>query len=228
MQFGAAPGRSVGPALLVAMLVAGSSGCDSERRQRAGAAPGACCSVPAPAAGTPARSSAQVTTSGPAPPTRTRPRRVTPEALLRRSPTGVARQQPRPSPSINAHDPLVVASDYVTVRNTYRYDEPAGYAVALTAPAYTTAAFAARSRPSAAELARVRTAQEVSTVRVLTAQVDGEAPNTATSRYVDVAFLNTQAYRGDGSGRPQQELWTLRLLRDHAGRWRVDGVPGTS
>jgi len=125
-----------------------------------------------------------------------------------------------PAPS-GLHAPLAVARSYVSVRNSYRYDDPTGYAVALTAPAYTTAAFAARSRPTATELARVRLAQEVSTFRVLTARVDGEAPNTATTRYVDVTFLGTQAYRGDGSGRVQRQVWTLRLLRDHAGRWWV-------
>ena len=124
--------------------------------------------------------------------------------------------------------PTVLAHDYVLARLTYRYDDPTGYAQALTAPVYTTAAFTARSRPTAAELARVRLAQEVSTVRVLTAQVDGEAPNTAATRYVDVTFLSTQAYRGDGSGQVQRQVWTLRLLRDHTGRWRVDGVPATS
>ena len=124
--------------------------------------------------------------------------------------------------------PAVLARDFVLARLTYRYDDPAGYAVALTAPVYATAAFAARSRPTATELARVRLAQEVSMVRVLTARVDGEAPNTATTRYVDVTFLSTQAYRGDGSGQAQRQVWTLRLLRDHIGRWRVDGVPATS
>ena len=124
--------------------------------------------------------------------------------------------------------PAVLAHDYVLARLTYRYDDPAGYAGALTAPAYTTAAFAARSRPTAPELAQVRLAQEVSTVRVLTAQVDGEAPNTATVRYVDVTFLSTQAYRGAGSGQAQRQVWTLRLLHDPAGRWRVDGAPATS
>jgi len=121
-----------------------------------------------------------------------------------------------------------LAHDYVIARLTYRYDDPTGYAVALTAAAYTTAAFAARNRPTPTELARVRLAQEVSTVRVLTAQVDGEAPNTATVRYVDVTFLSTQTYRGDGSGQAQRQVWTLRLLRDRTGRWRVDGVPATS
>jgi len=124
--------------------------------------------------------------------------------------------------------PAVLAHDYVIGRLTYRYDDPAGYAWALTAPGYTTAAFAARSRPTVSELTRMQRAQEVSTVRVLTTQVDGEAPNTATTRYIDVTFLGTQAYRGDGSGQPQRQAWTLRLLRDPAGRWRVDGVPATS
>ena len=114
------------------------------------------------------------------------------------------------------------------MRLTYRYNDPTGYAQTLTAPGYATAAFAARSRPTATELARVRLAQEVSTARVLTAQVDGEAPNTSTTRYVDVTFLSTQTYRGDGSGQAQRRVWTLRLLRDPAGRWRVDGVPATS
>ncbi len=124
--------------------------------------------------------------------------------------------------------PAVLAHDYVLVRLTYRYNDPTGYAQTLTAPGYATAAFAARSRPTATELARVRLAQEVSTARVLTAQVDGEAPNTSTTRYVDVTFLSTQTYRGDGSGQAQRRVWTLRLLRDPAGRWRVDGVPATS
>jgi len=146
-----------------------------------------------------------------------------------RTPPRVSTKNCRDCPgSRGLQDPLAVARGYVSVRNTYRYDDPTGYAGALTAPAYATAAFAARSRPTAAELARVRLAQEVSTVRVLTAQVDGEAPNTAATRYVDVTFLSTQAYRGDGSGQPQRQAWTLRLLRDHTGRWRVDGVPATS
>ena len=43
-----------------------------------------------------------------------------------------------------------------------------------------------------------------------------------------MTFLSTQVYRGDGSGRAQRQVWTLRLLRDPAGQWRVDGVPATS
>jgi len=145
-----------------------------------------------------------------------------------RTPPRVSTRGCRDCPgSRGLQDPLAVARTYVLVRNTYRYDDPTGYAVALTAPGYATAAFAARSRPTATELARLRLAQEVSTAWVLTARVDGEAPNTAATGYVDVTFLGTQAYRGDGSGRAQRQVWTLRLLRDHAGRWRVDGVPAT-
>lgn len=124
-------------------------------------------------------------------------------------------------------DPLGVARGYVTARNTYRYDDVAGYSAALTVPGYATAAFAARSRPDAAALTRVRTAREVSTVKVLTVQVDGEAPNTATTRYVQVSFTSTLTYRGDGSGRPQRQVWTLRLVQQPHGRWLVDGIPGT-
>jgi hypothetical protein len=132
------------------------------------------------------------------------------------------------APAVNHADPTAVAHAYVTVRLTYRFDDPTGYARAVTAPAYTTAAFAARSRPDIAALTRVRSAQEVSTVKVLAVRVDGEAPNTASARYVQVSFTSTLTYRGDGSGRPQRQVWTLRLVQQLKGRWLVDGVPGTS
>jgi len=210
--------RPLTPALLVAVLAVGAS---------------ACCAGPAAVASASGQSSPRETAPAPAPPVHTLPRRISPAAPLRRAPNRIAGRQRRPSTSTGAlHpgllDPRASGRTYVLVRNTYRYDDPTGYATALTAPAYTTAAFAARSRPTPTELARVRLAQEVSTVRVLTAQVDGEAPNTATTRYVDVTFLSTQAYRGNGSGQAQRQVWTLRLLRDHAGRRRVDGVPATS
>jgi len=129
--------------------------------------------------------------------------------------------------SVVPQDPLGVARGYVTVRNTYRYDNVAGYSAALTATGWTTTRFAARSRPDAAALARVRMAQEVSVVKVLTVRMDGEAPNTATTRYVQVSFTSTLTYRGDGSGRAQRQVWTLRLIQQPHGRWLVDGVPGT-
>jgi hypothetical protein len=129
--------------------------------------------------------------------------------------------------AVNHADPIAVAHIYVMVRLTYRFDDPAGYARAVLAPAYTTVAFAARSRVDSQAGARLRAAQEVSTVKVLTVRVDGEAPNTASTRYVEVSFISTLAYRGDGSGRPQRQVWTLRLVQQPQGRWRVDGVPGT-
>lgn len=143
------------------------------------------------------------------------------------APPAAHRQRPAVA-SVVPQDPLGVARGYVTARNTYRYDDVAGYSAALTVPGYATAAFAARSRPDAAALTRVRTAREVSTVQVVAVQVDGEAPNTASTRYVEVSLTSTLTYRGDGSGRPQRQVWTLRLVQQPKGRWRVDGVPGTS
>jgi len=145
-------------------------------------------------------------------------------------PAGALPAAHRQRPAVAAvvlQDPLGVARGYVTVRNTYRYDDVTGYVAALTATGWTTTGFAARSRPDAAALARVRMAQEVSVVKVLTVRMDGEAPNTATTRYVQVSFISTLTYRGDGSGRPQRQVWTPRLVQQPHGRWLVDGVPGT-
>jgi hypothetical protein len=142
------------------------------------------------------------------------------------APPAAHRQRPAVA-SVVLQDPLGVARGYVSVRNTYRYNDVAGYSAALTATGWTTTGFAARSRPDAAALARVRMAQEVSTVKVVAVRMDGEAPNTATTRYVQVSFTSTLTYRGDGSGRPQRQVWTLRLVQQPHGRWLVDGVPGT-
>ncbi len=233
MPLGAVLGRPLAPALLVAVLAVGASACHSDGDRRVRVTPGACCAGPTSVASASGQSSPQETAPAPDPPVHTLPRRISPAAPVRRAPNRITGQQPRSSTATGlldpgVLDPLASARTYVAVRNTYRYDDPTGYAAALTAPAYTTAAFAARSRPTATELGWVRLAQEVSTVRVLTARVDGEAPNTAATRYVDVTFLSSQVYRGDGSGRAQRQVWTLRLLRDHAGWWRVDGVPATS
>ena len=127
---------------------------------------------------------------------------------------------------LNYADPLAVAKSYVTTRLTYRVDDPAGYTAALTAPSLTTPAFAARSMPSASALARVTTAQETSTVKVDGAELEGEAPNSASSRYVVVAAAVTTAYRGGGGATAPAE-WTLRLLQAPPGQWRVDGVLST-
>lgn len=125
-------------------------------------------------------------------------------------------------------DPLAVARAFIAARLTYRYDDPTGHTTAVTAPAYTTRAFAARSQPTGAALSRQRTSQEVSTVRVGAAEVEGEAPNTARTRYVSVELTTIVSYRGDGSSRPQDEVWTLRLVQTPAQQWRVDAVLSTS
>ncbi len=135
---------------------------------------------------------------------------------------------PAPAPAaagLKYADPLAVARAYVATRLTYRFDDPAGYTAALTAPSLTTPAFAARSKPSASALARVATAQETSTVQVGGAELEGEAPNSASSRYVVVAAAVTTAYRGGGATAPAE--WTLRLLQASPGQWRVDGVLST-
>ena len=126
---------------------------------------------------------------------------------------------------LNYTDPLAVAKAYVARRLTYRFDDPAGYTAALTAPALTTPGFAARSKPSASALARLTTAQETSTVQVGDAELEGEAPNSASTQYVVVAAAVTTAYRGGGATAPAE--WTLRLLQAPPGQWRVDGVLST-
>lgn len=124
-------------------------------------------------------------------------------------------------------DPSGVARTYVQQRLTYRYDDPAGYQAALTAPAVTTPEFAARSQPTEQDLGRLRTAQEVSTVDVGAVTPAEEAPSTATTQYLDVAATQTLTYLGAGSGAPQAGVWTLRLMLDPAGTWRVDAVMST-
>lgn len=119
-------------------------------------------------------------------------------------------------------DPLAVAGAFVSRRLTYRYDDLSGYRAAVTARAFTTAAFAARSEPTEVALARVETAQESSAVRVGAVELAGEAPHTATTRYVSVVGLATTTFRGGGGTAPA--TWTLRLVQAPPGQWRVDGV----
>lgn len=149
-------------------------------------------------------------------------------AALRQAPAAVASvASGDDSPSPSDATPLATARAYVSVRWTYRYDDPVGYTAAVTAPALTTAEFAARSRPDAAALQQLRLAREVSTVRVGSAVAAAEAPSTAVTRYVDVAFTGTASYRGASSDTPVAHVWTLRLVRDPTGRWRVDAVVST-
>ncbi len=92
----------------------------------------------------------------------------------------------------------------------------------MTSPAFTTPAFALRSQPNGAQLARLTTAQETSTVRVGSTELASEAPNTATTKYVVVTCTTTTTYRGGGGTKPA--AWTLRLVQTPPGQWRVDGV----
>ena len=129
------------------------------------------------------------------------------------------------APGVDYADPLAVARGYVTTRLTYRFDDPAGYTAALTAPAFTSTAFATRSTPSPAALARLATFQETSAVQLAGAELEGEAPNSASTRYVVVTCTVTTTYRGGGDTTPA--AWTLRLVQAAPGQWRVDGVLST-
>jgi hypothetical protein len=132
---------------------------------------------------------------------------------------------PTAAPGVDYADPLAVAVGYVATRLTYRHGDPAGYRAALVAPAFTTPAFAARSQPSAAALARLAAAQEASSVAVGAVELQSEAPNSETTKYVAVTSTTTTSYRGGGGTQPAN--WTLRLTRAPEGQWRVDGVLST-
>ena len=158
-----------------------------------------------------------------------RPADVTQDAAARYVPPALASPvgpPPAAPAGVDYANPLAVAAGYVSTRLTYRFDDLPAYRAALTAPAFTTPAFAARSEPSGAALAQVQTAQETSTVQVGAAELEGEAPNTPTTRYVSVPCTTTTTYRGGGGTAPAR--WTLRLLQAPAGQWRVDGVLSTS
>lgn len=126
-------------------------------------------------------------------------------------------------PGVDYQDPLAVTAVYLTVRWTYAFTDPAGYATALTAPQLTTPAFAARSAPDPTSLAQLATAHESSTVAVLSAAPSREAPNTDSTTYVTARFTVTSTYNGAASGTPTDHVWSLRLLAAE-GQWRVDGV----
>jgi hypothetical protein len=119
-----------------------------------------------------------------------------------------------------------VARAYLAIRLTYRYDDRAGYRQAVTAPAVTTPAFAARSEPSATALTQLATAQETSTAQVGAAELADEAPHSATTRYVVVHSTTTTTYRGGGG--TTAAAWTVRLVQAPSGQWRVDGVLSTA
>lgn len=180
---------------------------------------------------------AQPLSVGAAPPKST-PQPATPAAMSRAAPSAsttdvtrdAARQHRRTAQAlaistarqVDYRDPLAVARGYVAARNSYRYDDVAGYRAALAAPAFTTPAFAARSAPSAAALIRLFTAHETSAVRIGGAELADEAPNSGSARYVVVTCTTTTTYRGGGSTR--LAAWTVRLVPVGPNHWRVDGV----
>ncbi len=124
---------------------------------------------------------------------------------------------------VDYSNPSAVAAGYVQTRLTHRFDDPAGYIAAVTAPAYTTLAFAQRSAPTAAEASRIAVAQQAGTIKIGKAGVSDEAPATPSTSYVTVACTVTTTYRG-GDTTPAD--WTLRLVLAN-GQWRVDGVLST-
>lgn len=187
-------------------------------------APDAASPTPSAAPGVPAASAAP--TSRPA--SSSTPADVTQDAAARflprptpAVPGGAAEGTPS-TPLVDHADPLAVAAGYVATRLTYRYDDPASYHRALTAPAFTTPAFAARSGPSAAAQARLATAHEASAVQVDAAELASEAPNSDTTRYVVVTCTVTTSYREGGGTEPA--AWTVRLVPAPDGQWRVNGV----
>ena len=162
-------------------------------------------------------------------PSPSRPTDVTQDAATRYVPLATADPASAPPAApvrVDYANPLAVAAGYVSTRLTYRFDDVPAYRTALTAPAFTTRAFAARSEPSSPALAQLQTAQETSTVRVGPPALADEAPHTLTTQYVTVPCTTTTTYRGGGGTAPA--TWTLRLLQASAGQWRVDGVLSTS
>lgn len=209
--------------------------CSSNPSEGASAAPGAAAAVPGgrvtspskPSPELPLESAPSSSPTGVTPTTSTTPADVTQEAAEGFTPgpaaPAVAPQvATTPTPGVDYADPLAVARAYLAARLTYRLADPAGYTAALTSPAFTTPAFAARSVPSASALARLTGSQETSAVQVGGAELAGEAPNTASTRYVVVTCSVTTTYRGGGD--TTDAAWTVRLQQAAPGQWRVDGV----
>ena len=226
--------RAVGAGLAVIML----AGCGSATQPAGVSRPPAPSPVAEPAATPggsptvpPAAAAPRTTWQTPvAPPAVPAPQDVTQgaarefvPAVPATEPTTVSKLQPALP---NLADPFVVAAGYLRQRLTYRFDDLAGYRAALKAPAFTTPTFAARSEPNGPALDRLKTAEETSTVQVGAAELAHEAPHTATTTYVDVACTTNVTYRGGGAS--TAATWTLRLVQQPVGQWRVDGVLSTS
>lgn len=142
--------------------------------------------------------------------------------------------------AVDYANPASVAAAYIATRFTYdaadAADSPdapdvAGYAASQSAPALSTPTFAAANTPSAAAIAQVQHAQERCSVQISNSSPSAEAPQSATTAYVSVAFTTTCTYAGAGSGHGQTHLWNLRLFSNVASgqpqHWLVDGVVST-
>lgn len=216
-------------AAVAAVMLAGCTSAPSPAGPSQAAAPGAA-ATPAPSPATPSAPAAPLTTA-PSPstvmPSPQGPTDVTQDAAaLHVLPFATGPADPvQAEAGVDYANPLAVAAGYLRQRLTYRFDNPAGYRSAVTAPAFTTPAFAARSEPDSAALTRLETAQETSTVEVGDAELAHEAPHTATTAYVEVACTTTVTYRGGGG--TTAATWTLRLVQAPVGQWRVDGVLST-
>lgn len=230
-------GRAISTSTRLASSVAflALTACSSNPSGGASAVPGAEMAVPGgqvtspsnPSPELPLGSAPSSSPTGVTPTATTTPADVTQEAAegFTPGPTAPAAAPPVVTtlmPGVDYADHLAVARTYMAARLTYRFDDPAGYTAALTSPAFTTPAFATRSVPSSAALARLASAQATSAVQLGGAELEGEAPNSDSTRYVAVTCTVTTAYRGGGD--TADAAWTVRLLQVAPGQWRVDGV----
>jgi len=128
---------------------------------------------------------------------------------------------------INYGDPKAVAAAWITARWTYDAAINGQYPAALDAAGLLSAAFAARSGPTAGQTQAAAASGDTASCKVTHAGIATEAPNTTTTNYVTVDFVRSRGYRGAPKPQLQQVEWSMRLIRDpqFAGRpWRVDAV----
>lgn len=127
-------------------------------------------------------------------------------------------------PVVDLRDPVAVARLYITERWSYSWTDQSGVIAALTATDVTTPRFAVASHPSEPALRRLLHARDTVSVTITNAGVVDEAPNSASTRFVDVGFTRYESYAGAAGPHSDPGLWQLRLVGGRDG-WRVDGVP---
>jgi len=128
---------------------------------------------------------------------------------------------------INYGDPKAVAAAWITARWTYNAAINGQYPAALDAAGLLSAAFAARSAPTAGQIQEAAASGDTASCKVTHAGIATEAPNTPATNYVTVDFVRSRGYRGAPKPQLQQAEWSMRLIRDpqFAGRpWRVDAI----